>query len=90
MKTFSTIVTSGHGRRARAGHRLPKVSLEPAKPFPSMPCGQPSLKLTAVSGVAVYRADSMRLSSTPLDTPRRMPLLQVKQKVPHDATACTQ
>jgi hypothetical protein len=34
-----------HGRMARGGHGLPKVSLEPAMPYPSAPVGGPPLKL---------------------------------------------
>jgi hypothetical protein len=29
-----------HGRMARGGHRLPKVSPGLAMPYPSMPCGR--------------------------------------------------
>jgi hypothetical protein len=53
-----------HGRMARGGHGLPKVSPGPAQPDPYMPCGWPA-----------YRAGGLRLSSTPLDTPRCTPML---------------
>jgi hypothetical protein len=35
-----TLSPSHHGRMARGGHGLPKVSSGPAMPDPSMPCGQ--------------------------------------------------
>jgi hypothetical protein len=47
-----------HGRMARGGHGIPKVSLGLA-----MPCRQTTPRL-----------GSLRQSSTPLDTPRRMPM----------------
>jgi hypothetical protein len=45
---------------ARGGHGLPKVSLGPAMPDPSMPSG--------ILGVATRRVGSMHPFSTPLDT----------------------
>jgi hypothetical protein len=47
-----------HGRMARGGPGLPKVSLQPAKPDPSTSCW----------------AGGLRSSSTPLDTHRRKPM----------------
>jgi hypothetical protein len=34
----------GQPRISRGGHELPEVSLGPAMPYPSMPCGWPPLK----------------------------------------------
>jgi hypothetical protein len=48
-----------HGRVARGGHGLPKVSLGPAMPDPSMPYGW-----------AARKADDLQPSSTLLDTGR--------------------
>jgi hypothetical protein len=41
-----------HGRMARGGHGLPKVSVGPAMPYPSMPCGQatPEMSLRLFQG----------------------------------------
>jgi hypothetical protein len=64
-----------HGRMARVGHKLPKVSLGLAIPYPS----------TAVSGVAVCRAGSLLFSSTLLDTPHHTAL--VTWKTPNDVAA---
>jgi hypothetical protein len=33
------VVCEAHGRMARGGHGLPKVSPRPAMPYPSTPCG---------------------------------------------------
>jgi hypothetical protein len=64
------------GRLARGGHGLPKVSPGPAMTYPSIPCGTtPETALWAFQGWTVRRAGGMRLSSTPLDTPRNRPLL---------------
>jgi hypothetical protein len=50
------------GRMARGGHGLPKVSLGPAMPYPSTPCGR-----------ATCRAGSLQPSSTPLDNGQSPP-----------------
>jgi hypothetical protein len=49
-----------HGRMARGGHGLPKVSIGHAMPDPSRPAGETHVK---------------RPSSTHLDTPRRTPMV---------------
>lgn len=68
--------TSRHGLVARGGLGLPKVSLELALLYLFMPCRWPPLKrLTGLSGVAAHRVVSLRPSFTPLDTPRRTPMV---------------
>jgi hypothetical protein len=68
----------GHGRMARCGHGLPKVSPGPAKPYPSMPWGRvtPETALLSFLGWPAHKAGGLRPSSTPLDTPRRTPLFK--------------
>jgi hypothetical protein len=51
--------------RPRGGHGLPKFSPGPPGPALLRPAGRPPLKRPD------NRADGLRLSSTPLDTPRR-------------------
>jgi hypothetical protein len=51
-ETLSGSLKYRHGRMARGGHGLPKVSLGPAMPYPSTPCGWPT-----------YRAGGLRLTS---------------------------
>jgi hypothetical protein len=58
----------------RGGHGLPKVLLRPAMPYPSKPCGWATPE-TAISGGPSCRAGGLRLSSTPLETPRRRPMV---------------
>jgi hypothetical protein len=67
--------TKRHGRMARGGYGLPKVSPEPAMPNPSTPCRQatPETALQPFQGRYACRAGGLRPSSTPLDTPRRTP-----------------
>jgi hypothetical protein len=67
-----------HGRMARGGHRLLKVSLGPVMLDPSMPCGQDTpetaLHLQPFQGWSACRAGNLRPSSTLLDTPRHTPM----------------
>jgi hypothetical protein len=56
---------------ARGGHGLPKVSPGLAMLY-TFWVATPE---TAVLEMAVRKVDGLRLSSTPLDNPRRMPLL---------------
>jgi hypothetical protein len=62
-----------HGRMARGGYGLPKVSPGPAMLDPSTPCGQatPERALQPFQGWPARRAGGLRLSSTLLDTARR-------------------
>jgi hypothetical protein len=73
---LSLIVSGeGHGRMTRSSHGLPKVSLGPAMPYPSMPCRRPPPNgFMAVLGVATCRAGGLRSSSPLLDAPCRTPL----------------
>jgi hypothetical protein len=78
-----------HGRMARGDYGLPKDSPGPAKPYPSTSCGQLPLKRVAGvhsggdgSGVDTSRAGSLRPSSTPVDTPRRTPLIAASDATP--------
>jgi hypothetical protein len=66
-----------HGRTARSGHELPKVSPGPAMPFCSAPCKQ---AVRPIHGWPTPRAGSLRLSSTSLDTPRRALLMDCQKK----------
>jgi hypothetical protein len=50
---------------ARGCHGLPKVLPWPAMPYPSTPC----------------RAGGLQPSSTPLDTPRRTPIVKKKKVI---------
>jgi hypothetical protein len=69
-----------HGRMARGGHGLPKVSLGPAMPNLSMPCGQATTEkaLQPLQGWPAYKVSWLRPFSTPLDIPRRTPMVPVK------------
>jgi len=51
-----------HGRTARGGHGLPKVSPGPAMPDPSMPCGRatPETALQQFRGRPAHRVGSLR------------------------------
>jgi hypothetical protein len=51
FRSSNYIFKFDHGRMARGGRGLPKVSCGPAMPYPSMPCGQ-AIPETAISGVA--------------------------------------
>jgi hypothetical protein len=61
------VVNIVHGRMASGGHGLPEVSLGQ-----SIDMAQ-SITCHALQGV--MKASSLWLSSTPLDTPRRWPLI---------------
>jgi hypothetical protein len=67
---------SRHGRMARGGHGLPKVSPVPAMPYPSLPCGWATTETALQPFLAwpTHRAGGLRSSSTPLDNPRRTPM----------------
>jgi hypothetical protein len=67
-----------HMHMARGGHGLPKVSPGPAMPYPSTPWGRatPEMNLRLFLGWLTRRASGLRPSSTPLDTPRRTPMLE--------------
>jgi hypothetical protein len=70
-------VSHHHGRTARGGHGLPKVSPRHAMPHLSMPCGRatPAMTLQLFQEWSVRRADGLQPSSTPLDTPHHKPML---------------
>jgi hypothetical protein len=57
----------------RGTHGLPKISLEPAMPNPSLPCGRPPLKLPY--GRFKGGRAACGHPTTPLGTPRRTPLV---------------
>jgi hypothetical protein len=65
-----------HGRMARGSHGLPKVSLGPAMPYPSTPCGRttPETALWPFQGWPTLRVGGLRPSPTLLYTPRRTPM----------------
>jgi hypothetical protein len=60
-----------HGRMARGGHGLPKVSPGPAMPYPSTPCRRTTYEtaLRLFQGWPAHRAGSLWPFSAPLDTP---------------------
>jgi hypothetical protein len=61
---------------ARGGQGLPKVSSGLAMPDHSMPCGRATLEtaLRLFQAWPANREGGLQLSSTLLDTPRRMPM----------------
>jgi hypothetical protein len=63
-----------HGRKARGG--LPKVSLWPAMPYLSTSCGRATLEtaLRPFKRLPACREGGLWPSSTPLDTPRHVPM----------------
>jgi hypothetical protein len=67
-----------YGRMARGGHGLPKVSIGPAKHYPSTPCGRVTSETTLwpFQGLLAYRAGSLRPSASSLYTPRQTPMLK--------------
>jgi hypothetical protein len=67
---------AAHRRMERGGHGLPKVSLGPAMPDPSMPCWRatPETALRPFQGWPARRTGGLRLSSTPMDTLCRTPM----------------
>jgi hypothetical protein len=66
-----------NGCVGRGGHGVPKVSLGPAMPYPSMPCrlATPETDLHPFQEWPAHSAGGLRPSSTPLDIPRRTPML---------------
>jgi len=70
-----------HGRMARGSHGLPKVSPRPAMPGPATPCGRTTHEtaLRPFQGWLAYRVGGLRPSPTPLDTPRRAPMIVARQ-----------
>jgi hypothetical protein len=67
-----------HGRMARGDYGHPKVSTGPAMPDPSTPFGEvnPETALQPFQGWPTHKAGGLRPSSSPLDTPRRTPMLR--------------
>jgi hypothetical protein len=74
-----------HGRIARGRHGLSETSLRPATLYPSMPCRRttPEPALQPFQGSPTHTAGGLRPSSTPLDTPRRTPILLAR-----DSSTC--
>jgi hypothetical protein len=62
---------------ARGGHGLPKVSLGPAMPKPSMPYGRatPKMALQLFGGWPARRAVGLQPSSSHLDNPCHTPMI---------------
>jgi hypothetical protein len=67
------------------GHGLPKVLLGPAMPYPSTPCDRVTHEtaLWPFQGWPAHRAGVLQLYSTPLDTPRRTPMLTIPTSCDH-------
>jgi hypothetical protein len=68
--------TGAYGKGWPTGHDLSKVSLGPAMPYPSTPCGRAAqeIALRPFQGWPTHSAGVLRLYYTPLDTRRRMPV----------------
>jgi hypothetical protein len=73
-KTSPANLTRHHGRMARGGHGLPKVSPRPDKPYPSTLYGRATLETASNP-----EGGGLRPSSTPLDTPLRTPMPFTKE-----------
>jgi hypothetical protein len=71
-------MTAMHGRMAKGGHGLPKVSPGSALPYPSMPreWATPETAYRPFQGSPARRVGGLRPSSFPLDAPRRTPMQQ--------------
>jgi hypothetical protein len=85
IQTFNLLSTpngKSHRRMARGGHGLPKVSPCPDMPYPSMPFRRdaPETALHPFQVWAPHRVGSLRLSSTPLDTPYHTHMERVKRQ----------
>jgi hypothetical protein len=65
-----------HGRMARGGHELPKVSQGLVMPDPSMPCGRATAEtaLWPFQGWPARRVGGLRPSTILLDTPLCTPM----------------
>jgi hypothetical protein len=66
-----------HGRMARGGHVLPKISIGPAMPNPFTSCGRATPKTASrpFQGWPAPKAGGQRPCTTSLDTPRRTPIM---------------
>jgi hypothetical protein len=73
---FLNPISQQHGRMARGGHGLPKVSL----PLYALQVAIPETALLPFQGWPAHRAGSLRPSCTPLVTPRRTPLPSTHQE----------
>jgi hypothetical protein len=69
---LATVRSLRHRRMAQGDHGLPKVSVRPTMPDLSTPSGLATLQL--YQGWPTRRAGGQRLTSSPLDTPRRTPM----------------
>jgi hypothetical protein len=76
------VLNPHHGRMARGGHGLPKVSPGPTLPYSSMPCRQaiPRAALPPFWGWLGCTAGGLRPSSTLLDTPPCRPMIPMHPK----------
>jgi hypothetical protein len=83
------VCPSVHGRVARGG--LPKVSPGPAMPHPSMPCSwaSPESTMWLFQGWPARRAGNLQLSSSPLVTPCRTPMLHVLSQNERNSEVCS-
>jgi hypothetical protein len=70
---YVTAAGNTHGRMAKGGHGLPKLSPGPAMPDHFMPCGRATPNM-AVSRVARPQAERPAAIFTLLEIPRRMPM----------------
>jgi hypothetical protein len=74
-----------HGRTARGGYGLHKVSLGPSRAYPSTPCG----RVPVVARLRPCRMGGLQPSSARVDTPRRTPMAQAQTFVaPRFRTEC--
>jgi hypothetical protein len=81
-----------HGRMARGGRGLLKISLEPAMTDLSMPCGRATYEtaLQLFQGCPACRLGGLQPFSTPLDTPRRKPMAPITCLCDQAITSTTQ
>jgi hypothetical protein len=75
--TYICVKSWKHGRMARGGHELPKVSPGPAIPYPSTHCSRVILETPygCFMGGPPLRAGNLLSTFTTLDTPRHMPMV---------------
>jgi hypothetical protein len=71
-----------HRCMGTGGRGLPEVSPGPTMPYFSKPCGwaTPKTALQPFQGCPTRKTGGLRLSSTPLDTPRRTSIKKIHQE----------
>jgi hypothetical protein len=74
----------------RGGHGLPKVSLEPTMPYPSLPCGRatPEMALVPFQGWLACRVGELQPSSCPLGHPTPYAYVYTVRTENHKSSVC--